>query len=64
MNEENIRKLLFEQVGGRRYTQDTPIMPDVWLAFARRPTEPLDLILTPTRTSLTGQVAPPGRHGQ
>jgi hypothetical protein len=36
-----------EVVRGRRFTQDTPIMPDVWVEFARRRTDRVDLLLTP-----------------
>ena len=33
----------------RRYTQDSPVMPDVWIAFGRDPDERLDLLLEPHR---------------
>ena len=33
----------------RRYTQDSPVMPDVWLAFGRDPDKRLDLLLEPHR---------------
>jgi serine protease AprX len=33
----------------RRYTQDSPVMPDVWMAFGRDPDERLDLLLEPHR---------------
>jgi serine protease AprX len=33
----------------RRYTQDSPVMPDVWMAFGRDPDDRLDLLLEPHR---------------
>jgi hypothetical protein len=33
----------------RRYTQDSPVMPDVWMAFGRDPDARLDLLLEPHR---------------
>jgi hypothetical protein len=38
-----------EAVRGRRFTQDTPITPDVWVAFAEKstPDVPLELLLAP-----------------
>lgn len=38
----------------RRYTQDTPVRPDVWLAFSESPSEPVPLLLSP----LKGEAAP------
>ena len=54
----------------RRFTQDTPILPDVWLAYANclddsvpapseadgRPLRPIKLLLTPYRQSAVGEV--------
>lgn len=34
-------------VRGRRFTQDSPILPDVWIAFAENPGTPQSLLLTP-----------------
>ena len=33
----------------RRYTQDSPVMPDVWMAFGREADKQLDLLLEPHR---------------
>lgn len=33
----------------RRYTQDSPVMPDVWIAFGEEPDGRLDLLLEPHR---------------
>lgn len=39
--------LLFGDEANRRFTQDSPILPDVWFEFAKRPAGRLDLLLTP-----------------
>ena len=49
--------LLFETPGGLRFTQDSPILPNVWLAFAEEPHRQHELILTSNRNSGTGQAA-------
>ena len=37
-----------ERVRGRRFTQDTPVLPDVWIAYATGgPDQQKDLLLTP-----------------
>ena len=35
--------------GGRRFTQDSPVLPDVWLEFGLHPRAARDLLLTPRR---------------
>jgi subtilisin family serine protease len=44
---EFIDKLLNESMGSIRYTQNSPILPDVWLECARNPGRPHELLLTP-----------------
>lgn len=39
--------LIYGDGASRRYTQDSPVLPDVWIAFAENPGEPQDLLLTP-----------------
>ena len=41
----------------RRFTQDSPLLPDVWLAFATAPRQPLDLLINPTHGERAGLVA-------
>jgi serine protease AprX len=41
----------------QRFTQDSPVMPDVWLAYGREPETPLDLLLAPHRRANAGQLA-------
>lgn len=52
-----LRAMLFEGIGGRRFTQDTPILPDVWMAYGLAPEQPQDLLLTPAREAKAGEVA-------
>lgn len=49
--------LLFETPGGLRFTQDSPILPNVWLAYAHEPRSQQELILTVSRDSATGLAA-------
>jgi hypothetical protein len=65
MRELDVVKILYPQAGdsspysdpgpvrGRRFTQDTPILPEVWIAFGSSQdiAEPQDLLLTPNYES-------------
>jgi hypothetical protein len=42
-----VNLILYGQGERQRFTQDTPILPEVWQVFARRPTIRHDLLLTP-----------------
>lgn len=58
------RKQIFELVygpatGGRRFTQDSPVLPDVWLEFGMHPGAARDLLLTPF--SIGDVRTPPGQ---
>ena len=41
----------------QRFTQDSPVMPDVWMAYGRDPEARLDLLLAPHRRANAGQLA-------
>src|SRR4051794_21506691 len=41
----------------RRQLQDSPILGDVWIEFARRPGDRLELLITPFREQAAGTVA-------
>jgi serine protease AprX len=42
--------MLFDGLlGGPRYTQASPILPDVWLAYGASPDDPHELLITPHR---------------
>jgi subtilisin family serine protease len=60
-----VEKLMFGTGRARRFTQDSPVLPDVWLAYAgameeehlmRRRTNALELIITPYRDAQPGKV--------
>ena len=41
----------------KRFTQDSPIMPDVWLQYGREPGAAIDLLLEPHAESTTAELA-------
>lgn len=49
--------ILLGPTGDRRQLQDSPILGDVWLAFAARPGERTDLLITAYRGNPAGPVA-------
>jgi serine protease AprX len=55
--EHLVNALIFETFGDQRYTQDSPIMPEVWVAYARAPRKPLDILLTPRSGDSPSQLA-------
>ena len=52
-----LEDLIFSRAPMRRYTQDCPILPDVWFEYGRDPQSRVDLLLTPHRAASPGQVA-------
>lgn len=52
------RSVIFRTFGHQRFTQDSPILPDVWLAYAKaNPGVAIDLILTPRAGHAPGTIA-------
>ncbi|MGB3556318.1 MAG: S8 family serine peptidase [Jannaschia sp.] len=51
------RKLVTEGLSARRFTQTSPVLPDVWLAYAAAPDMPQELLVTPHRRSRAGRLA-------
>ncbi len=47
LKREKIEDLMYGGVAVPRFTQDTPILPDVWIAYAQHPGETQELLLTP-----------------
>ncbi len=41
----------------RRQLQDSPILGDVWVEFAKRPGDPIELLITPYKENAAGPVA-------
>jgi len=52
-----VNRLLFETPGGKRYTQDSPILPSVLIAYALEPREQVELILTLKGQESAGKAA-------
>jgi serine protease AprX len=52
-----LEKMLFGERGLRRYTQDSAILPDVWIEYGKRLDKPMDLLLSPWRDQSSGRVA-------
>jgi serine protease AprX len=44
---EQLEELIYGGGGGRRFTQDSPILPDVWFEFGKNPNGRADLLLNP-----------------
>ena len=49
--------ILLGPTDDRRQLQDSPILGDVWIAFAEHPAGSIDLLITPHRTQPAGRVA-------
>jgi serine protease AprX len=47
MDEQELNDLIFGGQGVRRFTQDSPVLPDVWVAYWQEPEKPQELLLTP-----------------
>ena len=50
-------RVLFGAGEDRRFTQDTPVLPEVWVGYATRPLAAQDLLMTPRREATAGAVA-------
>jgi serine protease AprX len=46
-----VNRILYGNGDRQRFTQDTPILPDVWQRYAARPTERQDLLITPLEST-------------
>lgn len=52
-----ISKLMFQTPGGARFTQDSPVLTNVWLNYALNPRAPQKLILTVNHRESAGKAA-------
>jgi hypothetical protein len=52
-----VEYVLLGPAGDRRQLQDSPILGDVWIAFAKDPAKPQELLVTPHRAQTAGLVA-------
>ena len=66
-----VQAVLYGGVTGRRFTQDSPVLPDVWLAYLERPSHaaepdkrdtPVDLLIEPWLDTPPFEVAEALRH--
>ena len=54
---KNLGPWIFGSEQLKRFTQDSPVMPDVWLAYGSEPCEPIDLLLEPHSGATTAELA-------
>lgn len=54
---EHVHTLLFGERTQQRFTQDSPVLPDVWVWYAEHPGGAADLLLTPYKTVSPGELA-------
>jgi serine protease AprX len=52
-----VEYVLLGPTGDRRQLQDSPIPGDVWIAFAKEPEKPQELLITPHQVQTAGRVA-------
>jgi serine protease AprX len=57
LGHKQLEEVIFGKTGFRRFTQDSPILPDVWMAYGLDPEEPADLLLTPTWGAAPGKLS-------
>ena len=53
----NLGPWIFGSEQLKRFTQDSPVMPDVWLEYGREPNTAIDLLLEPHADSSTAELA-------
>ena len=52
-----VELVLLGPTNDRRQLQDSPVLGDVWIAYAMKPAEAVDLLITPHKTQAAGPVA-------
>lgn len=57
ISRQEMEQLIFGGTDNQRFTQDSPVLPEVWLKFALHPNKARDLILIPDRSSNAGAFA-------
>jgi serine protease AprX len=53
---QQLEKAMFLGKGVERFTQDSPILPDVWSEYGQRPNEQIDLLLNPYKDESPGKL--------
>ncbi|HEU4770412.1 MAG TPA: hypothetical protein VFS77_23800, partial [Pyrinomonadaceae bacterium] len=54
---EQLEDLIYRYDGLTRFTQDSPVLPDVWFEFGKNPAARIDLLLNPHYEASPGRVA-------
>ena len=57
LNRKDLETLIYGEGGRRRFTQDSPVLPDVWFEFGANLTGKVDLLLNPHYEASPGRVA-------
>ncbi|HEV7889831.1 MAG TPA: S8 family peptidase [Pyrinomonadaceae bacterium] len=57
ISRRDIERLIFGEGGVRRFTQDSAVLPDVWIEYGENLNEKLDLLITPERATAPGKLA-------
>jgi hypothetical protein len=57
INEKVLAEAIFGGTGVRRFSQDSPILPDVWMEYGNNPDKPADLLLNPYMDESPGKVS-------
>ncbi len=57
LEREWVEELIFGGDQSRRFTQDSPVLPDVWIRYTDDPARRIDLLLTPYRDVSTGRLS-------
>lgn len=53
---QQLEKAIFLGMGVDRFTQDSPILPDVWAEYGQNPNERVDLLLNPYKDESPGKL--------
>ncbi|RPJ26887.1 MAG: hypothetical protein EHM35_14570, partial [Planctomycetaceae bacterium] len=61
LSREDVVKIIYGHGPVQRFTQDSPVLADVWIAYAQDPHSQQDLLLTPYQSTLA--VSSPGEGG-
>lgn len=57
IDRRDLERLIYGEGGARRFTQDSPVLPDVWFEFGQKLTGKVDLLLNPHYEASPGRVA-------
>ena len=52
-----IEAVLYGSGAGRRFTQDSPVLPDVWVRYLDQPNRALDLLIEPWLETQPSRIA-------